>query len=145
MLYKKVDPKVKLDANFCEKMDQVSGCKLPYSLKDTILKLIDKHTFNSGLSVNMDLVSMANIPSEFKNLIGKLLNHVCDVDHRTRDLVIDLMKAISKADPSEAEEFSPVARNSQPNSISPADRKIESKSPSAAPKDAVHSIGTSGM
>ncbi|RLM69852.1 hypothetical protein C2845_PM17G05040 [Panicum miliaceum] len=106
-LYKNIYPIVKLDADFCDKMDQASGCKLPFSLKVNILKLIDRHSFNSGLTVNMDLTSLANIPAEIKKLFAKLLNHVYDVDHRTRDLVIDLMKTIAEADPSEAEDLSP--------------------------------------
>ncbi|RLN32891.1 hypothetical protein C2845_PM03G09860 [Panicum miliaceum] len=145
-LYKNIDPIVKLDADFCDKMDQASGCKLPFSLKVNILKLIDRHSFNSGLTVNMDWTSLANIAAEIKKVFAKLLNHVYDVDHRTRDLAIDLMKTIAEAGPGEAEDLSPQSRYSQPNNPSPVDCNMEKRSTSpSAPDDAVHPIGTCGF
>lgn len=88
-----------LDADFFEKMEVVSGCKLPLSLKLKISNLIVDHTFNCGVSLNMDINSLGNVSKEFQDMFAKLLRHVCTVDVRTKDLVLHLMEAIAQADP----------------------------------------------
>ena len=85
-----------LDAEFCEKMERVSGCKLPLSLKLKISKLIDEHCFNCGLSFNMDVTSLGNVSKEFQDMFARMLCHVCRTDVRTKDLVLDIMEAIAQ-------------------------------------------------
>ncbi|OQU78171.1 hypothetical protein SORBI_3009G170600 [Sorghum bicolor] len=89
-----------LDSEFCAKMESVSGCKLPFSLKLKISKLIDEHCFNCGLSVNMDINSLGNVSKEFQDMFAKMFRHICKTDVRTKDLVLDIMKAIAETDPS---------------------------------------------
>jgi hypothetical protein len=81
-------------------MESVSGCKLPFSLKLKISKLIDEHCFNCGLSVNMDINSLGNVSKEFQDMFAKMFRHICKTDVRTKDLVLDIMKAIAETDPS---------------------------------------------
>lgn len=87
-------------------MDSVSGCKLPLSLKVKISKLIDKYCFNNGLSINMDVTSLGNVSNEFQDMFARLMKHVCNVDSRTKDLVLDLMKAIAETAPSAGDDNS---------------------------------------
>jgi hypothetical protein len=80
-------------------METVSGCKLPLSLKLRISKLIDEHSFNCGLSLNMDVTSLRNVLKEFQDM--KLLCHVCKIDVTTKALVLDIMQAIAQTDPND--------------------------------------------
>ena len=80
-------------------MEAVSGCKLLLSLKLKISRLIDEHFFNCGVSLNMDVTSLGNVSKEFQDMFAKLMRHVCSIDVRTKDLVLDLMKAIAQTDP----------------------------------------------
>lgn len=88
------------DVEFYEKLEVVSGCRLPLALKVKISKLIDKHCFNSGLSINMDVTSLGNVSKEFQDMFAQLMKHVCSIDMSTKELVLDLMKAIAETDPS---------------------------------------------
>lgn len=90
-----------VDAEFFEKMETVSGCKLPLSLKLRISKLIDEHSFNCGLSLNMDVTSLRNVSKEFQDMFAKLLRHVCKIDFTTKALVLDIMQAIAQTDPND--------------------------------------------
>jgi hypothetical protein len=82
-------------------MEIVSGCKLPLSLKLRISKLIDEHSFNCGLSLNMDVTSLRNVSKEFQDMFAKLLHHVCKIDVTTKALVLDIMQAIAQTDPND--------------------------------------------
>jgi hypothetical protein len=89
-----------LDSEFCDKMEVVSGCRLPFGLKLKISKLIDGHCFNCGLFVNMDITSLGNVSKEFQDMFVKMLRHICTIDVRTKELVLGIMKAIAQTDPS---------------------------------------------
>jgi len=65
-----------LDTVFCDKMEIVSGCKLPLSLKLKISQLVDKHSFNCGGTVSLDINSLGNVSKEFQDMFAKLMRHV---------------------------------------------------------------------
>ncbi|TVU32345.1 hypothetical protein EJB05_24070, partial [Eragrostis curvula] len=84
-------------AEFMEKLDIVSGCKLPQSLKVSICELIERHSLNSSVSVNMNLASLSSLPGDMKLFFTKMMAHCCKVDKRTEDLVLNLLKLVSDA------------------------------------------------
>lgn len=101
-----------LDVEFCNKMESVSGCQLPMSLKLEISRLIDEHCFNSGMSLSMDVTSLGNVSKEFQDMFAKMMRHICRIDARSKDLVVDIMQAISKTVPDDNDEIgSDVDRN----------------------------------
>ena len=57
-------------------MEAVSGCKLLLSLKLKISRLINEHSFNCGVSLNMDVTSLGNVSKEFQDMFAKLMRHV---------------------------------------------------------------------
>jgi hypothetical protein len=63
--------------------------------KEDLLRLIDQHSFYCGMSLNMDVTSLGNVSKEFRDMFAKMMRHVCSIDVRTKDLVLDLMKAIA--------------------------------------------------
>jgi hypothetical protein len=66
--------------------------------KEDLLRLIDQHSFllwYCGMSLNMDVTSFGNVSKEFRDMFAKMIRHVCSIDVRTKDLVLDLMKAIA--------------------------------------------------
>jgi hypothetical protein len=89
-----------LDAVFCDKMESACGCKLPLSLKIKISQLIDKHCFNCGASFNLDLPSLGNVSKEFQDVFSKMMQHVSIVDVRSKDLILDVLEAISECESS---------------------------------------------
>lgn len=48
----------------------------------------------------MDVNSLGNVSSEFRDMFANLLHHVCSIDVRTKGLVLDLMEAIAQTDTS---------------------------------------------
>jgi hypothetical protein len=83
-----------MDYAFCEQLEEVAGCKLPDSLKVKISELVSKHYCVFGLSVNLDLSSVATLPADMKMLIARMTNYATNLHDRTKDLVVQLMKAI---------------------------------------------------
>jgi len=93
-------------------MESVSSCQLPLSLKLEISRLIDEHCFNSGMSLSMDVTSLGNVSKEFQDMFAKMVRHICRIDARSKDLVVDIMQAISKTVPDDNDEIgSDVDRN----------------------------------
>jgi hypothetical protein len=88
-----------LDVVFFEKMESVSGCKLPFALKMKIARLIEEHSFNCGLSLKLDVKSLGNVSKEFQVMFAKMMKHMCSIDVITKDLVLEIMKAIAETDP----------------------------------------------
>jgi len=86
-----------MDPGFTQKLDEVSGCKLPDSLKNNISKLIQTYCFNCGVSVNLDVNHVGAMPDVLKSAFCKLLNHAYSIDSRTEKLVLDLLKLICHA------------------------------------------------
>ena len=84
-----------LDSIFCDKMESVSGCKLPLALKLKISQLVDKHSFNCGSPFNSDIISLGNVSKDFQDMFAKLLRHVCTIDLRSNELIVDVMEAIA--------------------------------------------------
>ena len=89
-----------LDSIFCEKMESVSGCKLPLALKLKISQLVDKYSFHCGSSFNLDIISLGNVSKDFQDMFAKLMRHVCTIDLRLKELIVDVMEAIAQTDPS---------------------------------------------
>ena len=89
-----------LDSVICDKMEYVSGCKLPIALKLKISQLVDKHSFNCGSSFNLDIISLGNVSKDFQDMFAKLMRHVCTIDLRSKELIVDVMEAIAQTDPS---------------------------------------------
>ncbi|TVU07143.1 hypothetical protein EJB05_47185, partial [Eragrostis curvula] len=84
-------------AEYLEKLDIASGCKLPQTLKVSIYELIENHSINSSISVNMNLASISSLPGDMKVMFTKLMSHYCKVDKSTQDLVLTLLKLVSDA------------------------------------------------
>uniref|UniRef100_A0A0A9E5I1 Uncharacterized protein n=1 Tax=Arundo donax TaxID=35708 RepID=A0A0A9E5I1_ARUDO len=97
-------PALSMDSEFMDKLDTCSACKLPPNMKTGICKLIEQHCFNSGLSINMDITSVANLPENLKMTFSQLLQHVYSIDSRTQDLVLNLLKVISDNCPRDDDE-----------------------------------------
>ncbi|CAL4990031.1 unnamed protein product [Urochloa decumbens] len=87
-----------LDSGFHNKLEHYSGCKLPESLKVNICKLIEKYCFNSSVSVHMDVSSVNALPDDMKTIFCKLLKHAYSIDRRSQNLVLDIMKLVSKSE-----------------------------------------------
>ncbi|CAL4980966.1 unnamed protein product [Urochloa decumbens] len=79
-----------------DKLDSVSRCKLPADLKISICSIIEKHTLNSGLSVQMDLTAISGLPRSVHEILTKLLQHASTVDFRSKKLVLEIMKVITE-------------------------------------------------
>ncbi|CAL5038903.1 unnamed protein product [Urochloa decumbens] len=89
-------PPLVLDNDFMDKLDSVSRCKLPADLKISICSIIQKHTLNSGLSVQMDLTAISGLPRSVHEILTKLLQHASTVDFRSKKLVLEIMKVITE-------------------------------------------------
>ncbi|CAL4892616.1 unnamed protein product [Urochloa decumbens] len=89
-------PPLVLDNDFMEKLDSVSRCKLPADLKISICSIIQKHTLNSGVSVEMDLTAISVLPRSVHEILTKLLQHASTVDFRSKKLVLEIMKVITE-------------------------------------------------
>ncbi|CAL4942344.1 unnamed protein product [Urochloa decumbens] len=89
-------PLLVLDNDFMDNLDLVSRCKLPAALKTSICSIIQKHTLNSGLSVQMDLTAISSLPHSVHAILKKLLQHASTVDFRSKKLVLEIMKVITE-------------------------------------------------
>ncbi|CAL4896598.1 unnamed protein product [Urochloa decumbens] len=89
-------PPLVLDNDFMDKLDSVSRCKLPADLKISICSIIQKHTLNSGVSVQMDLTAISVLPRSVHEILTKLLQHASSVDFRSKKLVLEIMKVITE-------------------------------------------------
>ncbi|KAG2648910.1 hypothetical protein PVAP13_1NG073200 [Panicum virgatum] len=89
---------VALNVEFRDKLDSVSRNKLPIVLKNDICKAIENHCFNSGLRLDLDVTALASLPEHLVVMFSKLLRHASNIDHRSKELVLDVMKIIGDAD-----------------------------------------------
>ncbi|CAL4931449.1 unnamed protein product [Urochloa decumbens] len=89
-------PPLVLDNDFMDNLDSVSRCKLPADLKTSICSIIQKHTLNSGLSVQMDLTAISSLPHSVHEILTKLLQHASTVDFRSKKLILEIMKVITE-------------------------------------------------
>ncbi|CAL4986496.1 unnamed protein product [Urochloa decumbens] len=89
-------PPLFLDNDFMDNLDSVSRCKLPADLKASICSIIQKHTLNSGLSVQMDLTAISSFPHSVHEILTKLLQYASTVDFRSKKLVLEIMKVITE-------------------------------------------------
>ncbi|TVU33530.1 hypothetical protein EJB05_25353 [Eragrostis curvula] len=83
------------DSDFLNSLDLVCGCKLPNFLKMDICNLIETYTINSSLSVNLDLTALNPLPDNLKRIFSKLLNHISSVEHRSKSLVLEVLKLLN--------------------------------------------------
>jgi len=81
-----------------DKLDSVSRNKLPIVLKNDICKAIENHCFNSGLRLDLDVTALASLPEHLVVMFSKLLRHASNIDHRSKELVLDVIKIIGDAD-----------------------------------------------
>uniref|UniRef100_K4A0X4 Ubiquitin-like protease family profile domain-containing protein n=1 Tax=Setaria italica TaxID=4555 RepID=K4A0X4_SETIT len=68
------------DSEFLEKINSVSGCKLPTDLKTSICKAIEKHTFNLGLqeSLEIKVLGEKTLTQNVRDMIRKL-DEMCNL------------------------------------------------------------------
>jgi hypothetical protein len=92
-----------MNSEFKNKLDEYSQCKLPEKLKTGICKAIEEHCFNSSLSVNMDITSLASLSSDLKQTFSTLLEHVYSVDSRSMMLVLKVIGLIAENGPAMSE------------------------------------------
>ncbi|TVT99472.1 hypothetical protein EJB05_55141, partial [Eragrostis curvula] len=88
--------------DFKSQLDINSGFKLPDSLKHDICKLLDDHSINSSLTINMDITSFGNMSTEMKATFSALLEHSSSVDIRTQTVVLKLLKLLCDFCPAES-------------------------------------------
>lgn len=55
-------PSLLHDTEFMDDLDSASRCKLPLRLKTSICKAVENHSFNCGLSLNLDLHAISSLP-----------------------------------------------------------------------------------
>ncbi|RCV11882.1 hypothetical protein SETIT_2G222300v2, partial [Setaria italica] len=103
-VFRSAEVDVTLDEDFCKQLEEVAGCTIPHSLKVKISVLVQKHCLMSGLSINLDLTSLGNVPDDLKRLFTKILNYASNVSARTKDLVVELMKAIAETERNDSED-----------------------------------------
>lgn len=65
----------------------------------------------------MDVTSLGNVSKEFQDMFAQLMKHVCSIDMSTKELVLDLMKAIAEIDPSVGDVDHPPG-DSSPHNVS---------------------------
>uniref|UniRef100_A0A0A9DJP0 Uncharacterized protein n=1 Tax=Arundo donax TaxID=35708 RepID=A0A0A9DJP0_ARUDO len=75
---------------------------LPENLKIGICKLLEEHSINTKLTLNMDITSLANLSTDLKSSFSTLLEHAYSVDSRAQTLVLNLLKLVVDACPSES-------------------------------------------
>ncbi|KAL6646917.1 hypothetical protein ACP70R_015611 [Stipagrostis hirtigluma subsp. patula] len=113
----KISVSLKHNAKFLEDLESYSGCALPDELKFGICDLIDKHCFNSGLSINMDITAIASLPNEMKLTFSSLLQHVYSVDTRTQNLVLNILKLVADAATQESQQVGVKVDQSSPTLV----------------------------
>jgi len=77
------------------KLDSYARCKLPIELKDAILKLIEKHCLNCGVSVNFDINLITDLSDEMSLTFIKLWKHVYSVSEMSQVLVLEVIRLFS--------------------------------------------------
>ncbi|CAL5050886.1 unnamed protein product [Urochloa decumbens] len=95
-LYDSSGPSVFLDDDFLDKLDLVSRCKLPADLKNSICKIVQEHSLNCGVSVELDVTALSRVPYNLQIAVAKLLQYASSVDMKSKKLVLDIMKAITE-------------------------------------------------
>ncbi|CAL4929246.1 unnamed protein product [Urochloa decumbens] len=95
-LYDSSGPSVFLDDDFLDKLDVVSRCKLPADLKNSICKIVQEHSLNCGVSVELDVTALSRVPYNLQIAVAKLLQYASSVDMKSKKLVLDIMKAITE-------------------------------------------------
>nr|TKW33395.1 hypothetical protein SEVIR_2G232200v2 [Setaria viridis] len=119
-VFRSAEVDVTLDEDFCKQLEEVAGCTIPHSLKVKISVLVQKHCLMSVLSINLDLTSLGNVPDDLKRLFTKILNYASNVSARTKDLVVELMKAIAETERNDSEDRVPSPSHSDPGGGSPS-------------------------
>ncbi|CAL4908478.1 unnamed protein product [Urochloa decumbens] len=95
-LYDSSGPSVFLDDDFLDKLDVVSRCKLPADLKNSICKIVQEHSLNCGVSVELDVTALSRVPYNLQIAVAKLLQYASSVDMKSKKLVLDIMKAMTE-------------------------------------------------
>jgi len=83
-----------IDDEFFRKLDSYARCKLPIELKDAILKLIEKHCLNCGVSVNFDVNSITALFDEMRLTFIKLWKHVYSISEMSQVLVLEVIRLL---------------------------------------------------
>ncbi|CAO1947058.1 unnamed protein product [Urochloa humidicola] len=95
-LYDSNVPTVVLDDQFMDKLDLASRCKLPVDLKNSICKIVQSHTLNCGMSIQLDLTALSSLRYTVHVSVAKLLQHASSVDSRAKSLVLEILKVITE-------------------------------------------------
>ncbi|CAL4924583.1 unnamed protein product [Urochloa decumbens] len=85
-----------LDDKFLEELDSVSKCRVPPALKNVLCSILQSHSISCGLSLNLDMGAINNLPSNLQVPFKQLLQHASSVDSRSKKLVLDVIKAITE-------------------------------------------------
>ncbi|CAN6335720.1 unnamed protein product [Urochloa humidicola] len=109
------------DDQFLEKLDLVSRCKLPSDLKNSICKIIQQHSLNCGLSLNLDLTAISTLPYSVHRSVTKLLHHASSIDLRSKNLVLEIMKVITEYPHDDVHPAPSVAPSEHTNDLHNAD------------------------
>lgn len=100
-------PNLLNDTEFMEELDQASRCKLPTRLKTYICKHIENHSFNCGLSLNLDLSAISSLPENVVKPFAELMQHASRVDYNAKQLVLKIIKSITEFEESDNDDESP--------------------------------------
>lgn len=85
-------PQASDDGDFCAKLEEACGCKVPECLQATVLNVIEDHCKSCISPIPIDLVSLAALPADFKKLFSKLMNHVYGLKYNSQELVLKVLR-----------------------------------------------------
>lgn len=78
------------------KLEEACGCDVPDVLKATVISVIEDHC-NSCLSpIAIDLISLGDLPEDFKLLFSELMKHVYSMKSNSRALVVKVLKVFAE-------------------------------------------------
>lgn len=80
------------DAMFLSNLDEACGCNVPDSLKASVLNVIESHCKSCLSPIPIDLVSLGDLPNDFKTIFTKLMSLVCSFKYQSKKLVVKVLK-----------------------------------------------------
>jgi hypothetical protein len=80
------------------KFKEVCGCDVLDILKASVVSVIEDHGKSCLYLIYIDLVSLGDLPNDFKTLFTKLMVHVYGLKSKSRELVLKVLKLFAYYD-----------------------------------------------
>jgi hypothetical protein len=77
---------------------EVCGCDVLDILKASVVSVIEDHGKSCLYLIYIDLVSLGDLPNDFKTLFTKLMVHVYGLKSKSRELVLKVLKLFADYD-----------------------------------------------